>query len=395
MSTPSLVLWLQLEPLTWLFGFLLGLATYLAACPRRRETWQELGSVGWQVLALAATAPSFLLGAELSLWLGLMGLRAPLALTGLVRGLGWTLLALGPIPVVAALVYGRRPTGRWAIGTLTLLTVGYALTIAGPRWRDAAWTDLAARAAADPEALDRALVLEAHRYTSPAEREALLDAAAPDPAAARALAERARTTGRPYLSLAAKASLAERILAGLTLDADAAGGPAAPDLWWLTADPAATLRGHALATPALRAAALEASPRLPRAFQPIAADALDHGDAATRQAAAAATFLAAAPVLLEPALINALSRRLDEPDPAGRLIWETLLRNASAASLRPIVPAYADPSARQWLWLRDLCPTRTPDLIALQDDPDPAVAEGARKLFAYVKLNCKAAYRQR
>ena len=87
---------------------------------------------------------------------------------------------------------------------------------------------------------------------------------------------------------------------------------------------------------------------------------------------------------------EALARRVDAPDPEGRLVWETLLRDASEAALRPLLPAYADPSARQWPWLRELCPVRTPALIALQEDADPKVAAGARKLFAYVQLNCKS-----
>lgn len=397
MSTPSLVLWMQIEPLSALAGVALGLATYLAACPRRREGWSELGSVGWQVLAIAATAPAFLFGAELSLWLGLMGYRAPLALTGLVRGLGWALLALGPIPIVAAVVYGERPAGRWRTAALGLLSAGLALSLAGPRLRDAAWARVAARAAAESAALDEALTLDALRYASPSERDALLARTLPTAFAARALVERARDAGRPLLSTPAKAMLARSILTGLSADPAAVGPGAEAAIWWLTDDPAAVLVAHALATPALRplvAGAAVDAPRLPRAFQTIAADGLDHGDASTREAIAAATFQAAEPAVLEPALIAALSARIHDPDPTGRLAWNTLLRDASANALRPLLPTYADAAAPQWEWLLELCPKRTPALIALEDDADSAVAAGARKLFAYVKLNCKANVRR-
>ncbi len=403
MSTPSLVLWLQLEPLAAVAGVAAGLATFIAARWRPSPGEREFGTVGWQLLAMAAAAPAFFLGAELGLWLGLMGFRAPLALTGLARGLGWLALALAPIPIVAAWVMRRRPR-RWQRGAATaLLVAGAALAIAGPRLRGAAWRARAAAAVASPAALDNALTLEAHRYASPAEREALLDAAVPDGAAARAVADRARDRGAPVLSAGSRASLARRLLTALAADGAAAGDGVAATVWWLTGDPAATFTAHALATPALRprlgaaatAPAALVEPRLPSAFQVIAADGLAHGDAATRAAFAEATFLAAAPVLLEPELIAALAERLGDPDPVRRLAWDTLLRNASTASLRPLLPTYTDPAAPQWLWLRSLCPTRTPDLAALQSDADPRVADGATRLFAYVRLNCKAEYRVR
>ena len=83
-----------------------------------------------------------------------------------------------------------------------------------------------------------------------------------------------------------------------------------------------------------------------------------------------------------------------DPDPTGRLAWNTLLRDASAAALRPLLSTYADPAAEQWQWLLELCPKRTPALIALESDDDPAIAAGARKLFEYVKLNCKVEIRR-
>lgn len=403
MSTSALVLWLLVEPLAAAVGLAAGVAVFVAARPRSQPGWQELGSVGWHVLAMAAAVPAFLFAAELSLWLGLMGHRAPLALTGLARGLGWLLLALAPIPIVAALVYGQRPGGGKARAALALLAAGTALAWAGPRWRDSAWQARAAAATTASAALDDAVELEALRFASAAEREALLDAALADAAAVRALADRARDRDMPALSAGARASLARRLLAALAADPSAAGSGVAATVWWLTGDPAATFTAHALSTPALRGqldggattAEALAAPRLPPAFQAIAAEGLTHGDAATRAALAEATFIAAAPVLLEPDLIAALTDRLADPDPTRRRAWDTLLRDASAASLRPLLPAYADPSAPQWLWLRELCPTRTPDLIALQADADGPVAEGAKRLFAYVKLNCKVAYRVR
>lgn len=45
-------------------------------------------------------------------------------------------------------------------------------------------------------------------------------------------------------------------------------------------------------------------------------------------------------------------------------------------------------------WPADATP-RTPELKALQADPDPKVAEGSACLFDYVELHCKLAYRVR
>ncbi len=401
----ALVLWMLIEKWTLLFGLLASIGAYFALRPRQRNGWSELGAEGWRLLAIAAAGPAFLLGAELSLWSGLIPYRAPLAFTGLPEWLGLFLVSAALIPPVAAWVYGRS-LGRGAVLGLAVAMAGIGIIAVGRGARAAAWHDRSASVArGDIAGLDEVALLKVHRYISRDEAFAVFDRVLPSAAEALGMAERARANAEPAADGAVEPQVeqdAETDAVGLYFDQDmreyfadriesaleavdpTISAEAVPTMWRLTRDVPRTLRAYALARPPLRALAIAGQVRA----RDVLRDAMLVADAEVELTILNASYQPLVRESLGAPLVDALAAHQFEPEPVGRLSTLILLREASTESLRPVAPRFSDPDAPEWSYLLQECPAQMIGMDRLSTDPDPAVAEGARALRRYVEQNC-------
>jgi len=395
-SLADLVLWMLIEKWTVAFGFAAMVLLYVFARPRPRPAWHEVGAEGWRLLVLLAAVPAFFLGAELGLWGVLLAYRAPLSFTGLASSLGAMLALLAPTPLVRPLVYFRRPGQRDLLLALGLAAAGAGLLVAAPRVRAAAWLALTERAPREVEARDEVVALLAHRYVSLPEARTVLERSLPDGAAIVAFVDQARDGRVPVLGDPLRRELADRLLVDLARRT----APAAVDLdavdavWWLLgpSDAQATLRAYVLATPDLRGEAADDGGGVD--VQRVVAHAVTKAPEPIRESVLRAAYPDLAGRGLDGPTIDALAAATEAQGPTGRLALLALLRDASTASLRPVVARFADPEAPEWALLREECPSRSTGLERLAADPDPRVAAGAAALRSYQRQYCADWFRQ-
>lgn len=394
MSLPSLVLWLALFPLALLFGVAGALGTYFAARPRNEippgmvGTRPELLMESWRLVAIVAAVPAGILAAELALWGLFFTERVSLAYTGLAQWLGLVLLALVPVPLVMAAMRQEPLRGWRGQQALALAVVGLALFPTGWIARDWTWGSLAEAARRDDRALHQVLVLKGYQFISYAEVRRVLERSLATTAGVLDLVDEAQGTAGVALDGDVRAYLADRLdRALLAADPAVTTAPeltAVPAMWWLTADPDRTLQSYALSVHEFRG---RARARAELDAQVLVADALSRGSERVAAAVLAAAAESAASRPLSGATIAALAKALDRPS-VGTLAQAMLLRDASAAALRPIVPRFAEEDAPVWDLVRSECPSRTSGLKSLVADPDPNVASGAGALLAYVRQYC-------
>jgi len=389
MPWPSLVLWMNVFPMAVVAGLALALATYFAARPRERPGWAEVPAEGWRMLAVLAAVPAFLLGAELALWGGLLAWRAPLVFTGLFERLGWILALASPIPVVAYLVWERRPLRRPLRASAVLAVAALVLIAIPPMARARAVQAIAERAQADPAAFEELMQLVGFRYVGAADALPALDAALPRPADALAYVLATRDGSGTAFTREVSAHLTARLFASLEARPAELGDEAVPAIGWLTDDGGAVLRAYALVVPALHAEAV-AGRVDPQATLDAA---LAASSAETRIAVLRAAYDATMGVPLEAQLIASLAAHLDAPEPVGPLATRMLLRDGSSAALRNVVTRFNDEDAPEWILLRTDCPRQTAGLDRLEDDPDASVASGAAALRGYVRQYCRLSSR--
>ena len=391
----SLVLWMLIEKWTLFFGLIAAIGVYVVLRPRERHGWHELGAEGWRFIAIGAAGPAFLLGAELSLWAGLIAYRAPLPYTGLPAWLGLLLLVIALIPPAAAWVYGRQ-LGRGLLVGAVVAAAGLGIIALGGSARAAMWTERASSVApGDDIGLAEVARLKVHRYISRSEATSVLDQALPSASDALAMAERARADAAAFavdptleFGLAFDRDLrvyfAGRLETALEAGDPLIGTEAVPTLWWLTRDVARTLRAYALARPTLRAAALDSQV----AARDVLRDALLVADGEVELTILNASYRPLVREKLGAPLVDVLAAHQDAPEPVGRLSTLILLREASPQSLRPIAPRFTDPESPAWKYLLQECPDRMIGMDRLSEDPDPVVAEGAQALRRFVVQNC-------
>lgn len=389
MPWPSLVLWMSLYPLAAVFGLALALATYFALRPRERPGWAEVPAEGWRALAVLAAVPAFFLGAELALWGGLLAWRAPLAHTAFLDRLGWTAAVAAPLPVVAYLVWERRPLRAPLRLSAAVAALAALLVVVPPVLRSRAVATVTAAAPADAAAFERLMLLVGYRYVPAEAALPALDAALPRAADALAYALAARDGGTVPFTAEVRAHLAARLFASLEADPAELGDAAVPAIEWLSGAGDDVLRAFALAAPELHAAALRGDVDPQEALRVALGGASEEARAAVLRAAYAATDR----VPLRAGLIEALAASLDASEPVGPLATRMLLRDASSAALRNVVARFNDPEAPEWRLLRSDCPRQTVGLDRLEHDPDADVARGAAALRGYVRQYCRLASR--
>ncbi len=424
MRRADLVLWMLVHPWSTVSaGILAGLASYALSRPRGLRAHAHRGDLAveaWRLVAIISGLPAFFLGAELMLWGRDLAFRAPLAFTGLAWAAGLWLLSLAPIPLLAAWTRFRPLTGAPSRRAAILAGLGIAGILLGPWAGRRAWTDLVARAAEQPEALEQLIQLKAHRYVSAERAEAALDALVAEPDAVLDLYEAQGPRFDPDL----RVWLVDRLETALVDDRPVDIDRALPAIWAASGDPERSLRAYALSQPELRQSAraaadlegTETSSGDPG--QPVAGPTIDraeldpgvvglHGLRAAERGAAGAELRATllsllVPLLngrsLEPALVDALVGAVDAPAPAGPTALSILLRDGSQAALRPILPRFVDARGERsgfegpsWEVLRRDCMSRTSSLRALREDEDPRVAAGAREVLLYVRQYCRRA----
>ncbi len=407
MTRGDLVLWMLVYPWpTVAAGIVLAVGAYVLARPVRTQACHALRAEAWRLWAILAAVPAFFVGAEAVLWGRLLAWRAPLVFTGLPWAVGLWLVALAPAPALAWWTWRSWAAGggpprpaaasrRPLVAATILAAAGAALMLGGEVARLRAWSDLVARAGAEPGApaerpAVRTLVqLRAHRYVDWPTAAAALDRVVP--AAADALALAGASGGG--LDREQRAYFARRVEAGLEAgDAGMDAAAAVPRLWALAGDPGRAVRAYALTTEPLRAAALAGTLNV----QAAAEHALRHAPTPVVDTVLAALDADPAEIALAPPLVAALMDRVDDPAPRGPTAVALLLRDGSATALRPLLPRFVDADGARagfdgpiWRALRERCIQRAAALPALAEDADARVASGARAVLAYVRQYCR------